>query len=127
MLFALPMVWREPKENSSDCYFCLTNITGITSKSKHSEIFRFPICNEACPSVQVPVPKPLENLTSRDDNCDSDEYHRWQEGDNVDCDLMLEASCFSFEPHLLMQRDCNDLVHDLNFTKQQAELLGSRL
>jgi len=71
----------------------------------------------------VPVPKPLESLTSRDDNCDSDEYHRWQEGDNVDCDLTLEASCFSFEPHLLMQRDCNDLVHDLNFTKQQAKLL----
>ena len=26
-----------------------------------------------------------------------------------------------------MQRDSNDPVRDLNFTKQQAELLGSRL
>jgi hypothetical protein len=72
-------------------------------------------------SVQLPVPKPLENLTFRDDNSDSDEYHRRQEGDNVDCDLTFEASCFSVEPHLLMQRDRNDLVRDLNFTKQ-AEL-----
>jgi hypothetical protein len=36
--------------------------------------------------VQLPVPNPLENLTFRDDNSDSDEYHRWQEGDNLDCD-----------------------------------------
>jgi len=50
-------------------------------------------------SVQLPAPKPLENLTFRDDNSDSDEYHRWQEGDNFDCDLTFEASCFSSEPH----------------------------
>jgi hypothetical protein len=29
-------VWREPKDHSSDCYISLTNITEITSKSKHT-------------------------------------------------------------------------------------------
>jgi hypothetical protein len=33
---ALPMVWRESEYHSSDCYFCLTNITEITSNSKHT-------------------------------------------------------------------------------------------
>lgn len=33
----------------------------------------------------------------------------------------------SSEPHLLDQGDLNDLVRDLNLSKQQAELLGSQL
>jgi len=33
---ALLMVWREPEYHSSDCYFCLKNITGITSKSRYT-------------------------------------------------------------------------------------------
>jgi hypothetical protein len=30
VLFAIPMVQRQPNDNSSYCYFCLTHITGIT-------------------------------------------------------------------------------------------------
>ena len=36
MPFALSTVWREPKDHSPNCYLCLTNITGITSKSKRT-------------------------------------------------------------------------------------------
>lgn len=30
-----PMLWREPKNHNLDCCFCLTNVFGISSKSKH--------------------------------------------------------------------------------------------
>ena len=31
------------------------------------------------------------------------------------------------QPHILMQEEQNDLVHDLELSKSKAELLGSRL
>jgi hypothetical protein len=36
MPFTVPVVWRQAKDHSLDRYFCLTNITGITSTSKHT-------------------------------------------------------------------------------------------
>ena len=32
--FAVPMVWREQANHVNDCYFCVTNVTGFSSKSK---------------------------------------------------------------------------------------------
>jgi hypothetical protein len=54
------------------------------------------------------------NLTFSDENSYSDEDHRQQEGDNIDCDPTFEVSCFSSEPHLLLQGYLKDLVLDLN-------------
>jgi len=39
----------------------------------------------------------------------------------------LAEACSSNEPHLLAHGDLNDIVHDLNLSKKQAELLSSRL
>jgi hypothetical protein len=42
-------------------------------------------------------------------------------------DPTFMASTSSSEPHLLTQGDLNDLIRDLSLSKQQSELLGSRL
>jgi hypothetical protein len=41
------------------------------------------------------------------------------EGGNGDCDPTFQASCSSFEHHLLTQEDFNDLVCDLNLSKKK--------
>ena len=35
MPFAIPMVWREGKNNITYCYFCMINLKGINRKNKN--------------------------------------------------------------------------------------------
>ena len=50
-----------------------------------------------------------------------------QANNNTDCDPTFAGACSSNEPHLLTQADLNDIVRDLNLSKKETELLGSRL
>jgi len=93
---------REPKYHSPSCYFRLTKVRGVTSKSKHT--VKYP--DLPSPMRPIPhseeslVPKPPENLTLGDDNCDSED-HKQQEEDSVECDPTFEARCSSSQFTLL--------------------------
>jgi len=50
-----------------------------------------------------------------------------QDNKNMDCDPTFSGAISSDEPHLLTEGDLNDIVRDLNLSKKQAEILGSRL
>ncbi|UYV64915.1 hypothetical protein LAZ67_3002413 [Cordylochernes scorpioides] len=75
MPFAVPMIWREPKDHSSDCYFCLTKTTAITSKSRHTvEYPDLPSAMRPVPHSDIlPVPQPPENVIFSDDDSDRQE------------------------------------------------------
>jgi len=49
---------REPKYHLSNCYFRLTNVTGVTSRSKHTHLQR-----GLSHTVKSYLPKPPEYLT----------------------------------------------------------------
>ena len=103
MPLAFPMVWRELRDQVSGCFFCFSNISRITSKSRHT------VNHPALPSAmrpvpqceELPVPKPP---TFSNDDSDSDEDRGQQVGDNVDFDPTSEASSSSSELHLLTER-----------------------
>jgi len=123
MPFAVPMVWREPTNHHSDCYFCLTNIVGFTKKNKSKIVY------PDCPSAIKPVPHDLENpvpippsMSEADDDESSDE-----ECVTADVDELYDPEPDEEKPHLLTQEDLNDLITDLSLSKEKAELLGSRL
>jgi len=71
------------------------------------------------------VPRPPTNMTLSDSG-PSDE-NVGQANNNMDCDPTFAGACSSNEPHLLTQGDVNDVVRDLNLSKKQDELLGSKL
>ena len=68
MPFAIPMVLREPMDNVSDCYFCLTSITGVTAKLKHTIQYpNLPSVMRPVPhSAELPVSKPPTNMMLSD-------------------------------------------------------------
>jgi hypothetical protein len=50
MPFGIPMIWREPTNHATDCYFCMTKISGFSKKNKKKIIYPSP------PSAMRPVP-----------------------------------------------------------------------
>ncbi|UYV83317.1 hypothetical protein LAZ67_23000493 [Cordylochernes scorpioides] len=84
MPFAVPMIWREPEDHSSDCYFCLTKTTGITSKSRHTvEYPDLPSAMRPVPHSDI-LPVPPENVIFSDD--DSDRREQQSEDTNFEAE-----------------------------------------
>ena len=54
--FGIPVIWREPKNHTDDCYFCAINLTGINKKKRKSLI------NPNLPSALGPAAHCDENF-----------------------------------------------------------------
>ena len=126
LVFGIPMVWREPKNHTEDCYFCMTNLFGFNTKNKGN--ITYPDVRSAIRPVphseEIPVPvfKTLDGHSSEssDDSCDEAQA----EAVISSCDEGLEPDR---GPQTFNQAELNDLVRDLDLPKASAELLASRL
>lgn len=121
MRFAVPMVWREPKNHLDDCYFCALNLKGINRKNRQTLVY--PNLASAIRPVPhseglpIPVFSVLPQIT-----LSSTEEISSPEDDSGDEDFSGTTL-----PQLFSQEELNDLVRDLNLPKNSAELLASRL
>ena len=124
------MVWREPRNHADDCYFCLTNITGFNASS-WKKIKYHNLRSAMRPvlhSDDLPVPTPLVNkdlLSSSDEEMPSKEDSA--ESISLEDIESTYSGTSGNEPHWITQEDLNDLARDLYLSKQQSELLASRL
>jgi hypothetical protein len=128
MPFVVVVVGRESKVHSPDCYFCLTDISEIISKSRHNSVVICPnlplATSYVLHSEGLRVPKPLNNMTV--DGYNSYNYvHSNQVGEGTDSDTIFKKK--SSEPHFITRADLNVLVRDLNLSKSQDEILALRL
>ena len=118
------MVWREPRNHSDDCYFCFN----ASSRKK----IKYPNLRYSMRSVphsdDLPVPTPPVNkdlLSSSDEEMPS----RKDSAESISLEDIESpfSGTSGNEPHWITQEDLNDLARDLCLSKQQSELLASRL
>ena len=112
------MVWREPTNRVTDCYFCAVDVTGINRKNRGS--LKYHDLQSACHPVvdcdEIPVPIFGELPDINDEDASSVEGHEDEE-------VVLEDDA----PHPFSQKELNDLVRDFSLSTDSAELLTSRL
>ena len=152
--FAVPMVWREPSNLATDCYFCLMETNGYTKKTRHSisypnlpsailpvphsELYPVPVFEEQSPLQGVPL-QVSEESPGNDTELS---YSQIQVGNQID--VGTDSWCMSSESdsdyskglssyvsqlvsQAMNQSEPNDLLRDLNLSKDQSKILASRL
>ena len=123
MPLAVPMIWREPKNHSQDCYFCLTKTKGFSFKQRDKITYpnldsaRIPVPHDN--SMPPPVP-PQHGLDATDSSADEDNFDGLTSSNYKDFDT-------NEDPILFSQKHLNDLNRDLCLSKEKAELLASTL
>ncbi|KAI6651281.1 hypothetical protein LOD99_5429 [Oopsacas minuta] len=122
--FGIPMIWREPQNHISDCYFCMANNSGFNAKTK--SLIKYPNLHSAIRPVPHSIDVPVPTFTNLDviseiDDCETRDSLIREDEDFIPCVSRSNS------PQLFNQSELNDLVRDLDLPKESAELLGSGL
>ena len=126
MLFAVPMVWREPSNHATDSCMVPPASGGITKKTKWTIVYpNIPSSLRPVPhSKGISVPEPPKEFNIDPENEDEGESTLGSPELPASTELHISHGRSSVpQPHILTQDELNDLVHDLELSNSKAELL----
>ena len=116
MPFAISMVWREPTDYSSNCYFCMILAVSKGMSRKKKCTVKYPNIPSAVRPVphgkELPIPAPPDFyiLDPYDDHNDDLDSASPEPSTSAHPEFELPHS--SPEPHLISQSEPNDLIRD---------------
>ena len=125
------MIWREPTDLVTNCYFCIVPSIDHGITKKRTQSIQYPNIPSALRPVPhgkgLPVPDPPTNIpTEFSDDDDANQNVEASEPSTSE-DVTFLSTAVDDNPHQISQNELNDLVRDLGLSKSKAELLGSRL
>ena len=126
---AVPMVWREPSNHATDCYFCMVPpVSGGITKKKMWTI-AYPNISSALRPVphgeRISVSEPPKEFIIDSDDEDEGESTSGSPEPPASTEPHVSHGRSSApHPHILIQEELNDLVRGLELSKSKAELLG---
>jgi len=131
MPFAVPMVWGEPSNHATDCYFCMAPLVSgsITKKKKWTIVYpNIPSALRPVPHGEgISVPKPPKEFTIDSDDEDEGESPSGSPEPPASTEPHVSHGRSSApQPHILILDELKDLVRDLELSKNKAQLPGSR-
>ena len=126
------MVWREPSNHATGCYFCMVPpVSGGITKKKSWTIVYLNIPSALCSVPHgegISIPEPPKEFTIDSDDEDKGKSTSGSPEPPAFTEPHVSHSRSSAtQPHILTQDELNDLVGDLELSKSKAELLRSRL
>jgi len=115
----------ESKDHFVDCYFCMTKISGFSKKTKSKIIY--PNCDSEIKPIphssEYPVPEPPSVLTTYDSESEQSTDAETSSASEFEDSSIIERT-FS-DPHVFSQGDLQDLVRDLNSSKEKSKIFAS--
>lgn len=114
--FDSPAIWRQPYFHDLDCYFCLTTVNqhGRHRTVEYVNVEVHSMTKPVLHSLSVPYPVCPKRTEELHDTSDSTEF--------TESDVDLEKI-----PKLYTQCELNDMIRDLDLSKENSEILASRL